>query len=972
MRMLGRRLEGARDQGMSLVEVMVAFFILAIVTTGLGLIITNGLKTQALTERTDRITGITQVVMSKARQVDFAQLGYYTADGVTAGNVTVPVSPISAGAAGPSVTEARVILGASRPPGTAPFATPVQSISNDSGVNYRITTHVTWVPNPGGVGTPTAKRVTITTQYAPYPTALTGDCAQANTRCTTNSFIRTATASDMDPVTGTSPTSNCTPGAAIICEAYVRAGRVLDGATMISATDVPEQAAPVDLYVRTASTASAVTATWQWKDAAGTVVKTVNVPLTGGSDGTRWTAEVSPDASGATSAYKGDIRPGAADVKFTATIGSSPVTVVKPAFWSYAPANGADAINATVVSAANWCSPLGAAQPVTFAVQGHSIGFTENTQNPSAKDRVEVVFTTTTGGVTRTETVPATIVPGSVVAENQVQNDVVTGGWVDAQWTAVPPSTERCDNRSVSVVVYRAVDQTTTPIILPLPATTAVVPTMSAPTMTTSIDQATGAYTLTWTAPGGATGYTLEVAEETEAVVSVNTTALTYTGTLSPGQGLSARVKANTQWSSSPWSTAATARRLPGPAVVTAVRAANKATFSWPAVPYATSYIVDVSVDGAAAVRTTQTGLNFTRDIERGQTLYVNVWPVASGATAAGPGISSASAPLWETPTLLNGWVNYANGYANARYTRTSQGVVVLSGLVRAGAGQTAIFSLPPGYRPAGGRLVFEQAVATSSGARGGRVDVQPDGAVVFDVQQPAAGWATGGWVSLDGITFVASDAPYTRYGATFANGWTDYPAPWAPATWVKDGLGRVHTQGLITGGSTASQAAMFTMAGADVPQYLNLATYSARGAGHFSVTGNSVMAKGDVNVSSAWTSVNALFYSTTSTATWTALPMQNGWGWYGYSYQPPEYTKAADGIVTLRGLLRGGTATNGTVIATLPAGYRPSAVEIFDVASTDGNWGRVDVYPTGEVIVREYINPTWVGLESISFIAEQ
>lgn len=969
--MFERPLGPARgDRGMTLVEVLVAIFILAVVTTGLGLIITNGLKTQALTERTDRITGITQVVMSKARQVEFAQLGYYTADGVTAGSATVPVSPVTSGTIGPSVTEPKVILGAARPPGTSPFARAVQTITNESGINYRITTNVTWVPAPAGVVS-TTKRVTITTQWAPYPATLTGNCSQSGTRCTTNSLTRSAAASDIDPVTGLSPTTTCTPGAAIICEAYVRAGRVLDGSTMISATDVPEQTSPVDLYVRTASTATAVTATWQWKNSSGTVVKTVTKPLTGGADGTRWTAEVAPDASGATSAYKGDILPGAADVKFTATIAGSPVVVTKQAFWSYSAADGARTISASVISAANWCSPLGAAQPVTFAVQGHSIGFTEGTQNPSAKDRVDVAFTTTTGGVTRTETVPATIVPGSVVAENQVQNGVVTGGWVNAQWRAIPPSTERCDNRSASLIVYRAIDGTTTPIVLPLPATTTVVPTMTAPTLTANIDQATGAYALTWTAPAGATGYTLEITEETEPVVRVNTDALTYTGTLTPGQSVTARVKATTQWSSSPWSTDTTVRRNPASAAITGVRAANKATFSWPAVPYATSYLVDVSVDGAPATRTTQVATSFTRNIDRGQTLYVNVWPVASGTVAATPGVSSASAALWETPTLLNGWSNYNNGYATVKFTRTSQGVVVLSGLVRGGAGQTTIFSLPPGYRPADGSLVFNQPVAASSGARGARVDVQPDGTVFFNTGQPADGWAPGGWLSLDGITFIASDAPYTRYGATFANGWTNYPAPWAPPTWVKDNLGRVHTQGLITGGSTAAGTVMFTMADA-VPQYLNVATYSARGAGHFSVTGNSVVAKADTNVSSSWTSVNALLYSTTAAAIWTALPTQNGWGWYGYSYQTPQYTKAADDIVTLRGLLRGGTATNGTVIATLPAGYRPSAVEIFDVASTDGNWGRVDVFPNGDVVVRDFINPTWVALESISFIAEQ
>lgn len=966
MRALRRRPDAARgERGMTLVEVMVAFFILSIVTTGLGLIITNGLKTQALTERTDRITGITQVVMSKARQVDFAQLGYYTADGVTAGNVTVPVSPVTSGAVGPSVTENRVILGTSRPPGTTPFAPPVQSITNESGVNYRITTHVTWVPNPSGAGAPTAKRVTTTTQWAPYPTALTGDCAQADTRCTTNSFIRSATASDLDPVTGTSPSSTCTPGAAIICESYVRAGRVLDGATMISATDVPEQAAPVDLYVRTASTASAVTATWQWKNAAGTVVKTVNVPLTGGSDGTRWTAEVSPDASGATTAYKGDIRPGTVDVKFTATIGGSPVTVVKPAFWSYAPANGADAINATVVSAANWCSPVGAGTPVTFAVQGHSIGFTENTQNPSAKDRVEVVFTTTTGGVTRTESVPASVVPGSVTAENQVQHDVITGGWVNAQWRAVPPATERCDNRSVSVVVYRAVDQTTTPIILPLPTTTPVVPALPAPTITATVNQGTGAYTLDWTAPGGATGYILEVTEEGEAAVTTTTTALNASGTLTPGQSLSARVKATTQWSSSPWSSNATTRRQPAAAVVTAVRAADKATFSWPAVPYATSYIVDVSVDGAAATRTAMTGTSLTRDIERGQTLYVNVWTVAAGQVAPAAGSTSITAPLWESPSLQNGWVNYSGGFSSASYTRTSADVIVLKGLIRNGTtgAQTVLFTLPPGYRPSA-RLIFQNS---SAGANGTRIDVAPDGSVIL--VSPEAN--DSGWVALNNIRFLPADNSSTRVSLTYENGWSYYAAGWAPPTVTRDSVGRVWSSGLATPGSRADGMTVSNLpAGYAPPYYLHLPAASGGALPGDAYIGIDSALR-DKGAGLGWLSFEGMWQPTANNAQFNSMALSNSWVPYGGAFSPPGYTRSADGLVSLRGLIKSGGTANGTVLTQLPPGNRPAQTLIFEVAN-GGHYARIDVTMEGYVIVREGVTNDWLALDAVNFMAEQ
>ena len=957
------------DQGMTLVELLIALLLLTTVTTGLLLVVTQGLRTQALSERTDRITGLTQVVMSKAREVDFAQLGYYTADGVASGNATVPVSPVTAGAVGPSVTEQRVILGASRPPGTTPFAPAVQTITNDSGVNYRVTTNVTWVPNPGGVGVPTAKRVTVTTQWAPYPTSLTGVCSQEHTRCTTNSFIRTATASDLDPVTGTSPTSTCTPGAAIICEAYIRAGRVLDGSTMITATDTPEQVSPVDMFVRTASTATAVKATWTWKNAEGGVVKTVTQPLTGGADGTRWTAELAPDNSGPTSTYKGDIHPGAVTVTFTATIGGSPVSVTRPAFWSYAAADGANSVTANVVDAANWCSPVGAAAPIVFGVQGHSIGFAEGTQNPSASDRVDVVFTTTTGGVTRTETVPATVVPGSVVAENQSQNGAITGGWVDAQWTVAPPATEQCDNRSVSLIVHRAIDQTSTPIALALPATTPVIPTVDPPAASIAGAGASAGYTVSWTAPNGSAGYILEVTEQGEAPVNVTTTALSYAGTLDPGQSVTAHVKATTRWSTSEWSNTVTTTRAPAQPQVTAVRTANQMTFSWPAVQHATDYWVTIKRGSGQWTTVGATaGTSYMVTSSPGETVALGVVARVSGQTSA-TATATATVPLWDDMVTVNGWVDYGGAHAPARYSRTVEGIVLVEGLVRYGTNTTygsPIATLPPGYRPPY-RLIF--AVA-QNGTKTGRLDIDVNGDIMLTTNDPAN---AVGWISLNSIAFPAADSSITMQTLTGLNSWSGYGPPFTsvPRGGI-DPFGRVWMQGLIRNGAVANNTPMVSLpAGWQPTTYHHLSTtgndaFSAIGVG----AGYGFVAKG--YQAAGWTSIEAMWHSSSSTATWTAMGLAGGWAQYapGSIYTVPGYTKAGDGIVSLRGLIAGGSTAVDSVITTLPAGYCPDSTLIFDVAS-NGHYGRVDVLSDCRVIVREGVDAAWVSLDSIAFRAD-
>ena len=58
--------------------------------------------------------------------------------------------------------------------------------------------------------------------------------------------------------------------------------------------------------------------------------------------------------------------------------------------------------------------------------------------------------------------------------------------------------------------------------------------------------------------------------------------------------------------------------------------------------------------------------------------------------------------PGWQTPTLLNSWVDYGSVFSPTLYRRLN-GVVFIKGLVKLGtvAAGTIIFTLPAGYRPA-------------------------------------------------------------------------------------------------------------------------------------------------------------------------------------------------------------------------------------------------------------------------------
>lgn len=99
----------------------------------------------------------------------------------------------------------------------------------------------------------------------------------------------------------------------------------------------------------------------------------------------------------------------------------------------------------------------------------------------------------------------------------------------------------------------------------------------------------------------------------------------------------------------------------------------------------------------------------------------------------------------WTAPTLGNSWVNFGSPHASAGYKRDVHGLVHIKGLIKSGTMNSAIFTLPEGYRPSE-QLVFS---VISNGAIG-RLDVFVDG----DVKLVSG---SNAWVSLDSISFYAN-----------------------------------------------------------------------------------------------------------------------------------------------------------------------------------------------------------------------
>lgn len=86
-----------------------------------------------------------------------------------------------------------------------------------------------------------------------------------------------------------------------------------------------------------------------------------------------------------------------------------------------------------------------------------------------------------------------------------------------------------------------------------------------------------------------------------------------------------------------------------------------------------------------------------------------------------------------------------------------------------------------------------------------------------------------------------------------------------------------------------------------------------------------------------------------TTPGTWSAAALQNSWIDFGGAYGGAAYMKDNEGVVHLRGLIKDGTTTAGTLLFTLPVGYRPPAMEMIIVV-TDGAFCALNIASNGQV----------------------
>lgn len=494
--------------------------------------------------------------------------------------------------------------------------------------------------------------------------------------------------------------------------------------------------------------------------------------------------------------------------------------------------------------------------------------------------------------------------------------------------------------------------------------------------------------TFGWSTVAAATSYVAQCAidpaiiqSKKEFTVNAPTVSQVFTSLDSYTQYY-CRVKAVNSVGSSAWSDIASGKTgsPPNAPVVTATtNSSAEAIFTWPAVSGASSYTLQYNIDGGPWVNgiTQENLLTFKVSGYHKRTIGVRVVSNSSEGVVSSYGTASVVTPLWGTFTYQNNWSDYGGSYSTGGFTRTSTGAVVLKGLLkRSGAvvsGET-IAQLPhPTYYPdtyTGAEIrTYTFMGAISGSGPSSSIKLTSDGKIIASTDVSATA------TSLSQIAYLPSTATsgddFTAL--TPISGWANRASTEPSLGYRIDSLGRVFLQGSLDPGTITSGTdfALLPTSSPNISVSPKLIVPLRAGCNGY--TG--------INVETALTTrgnclgtalfTQTMYYPDAAGASWTTMTLKNSWVVFNAtSNATPQYTKSADGIVTLKGLIKSGSVTSGVVLTTLPPGYRPSATLVFANICADAPC-RIDVESSGDVTGRG-VDAGWTSLSGINFVAEE
>ena len=116
------------------------------------------------------------------------------------------------------------------------------------------------------------------------------------------------------------------------------------------------------------------------------------------------------------------------------------------------------------------------------------------------------------------------------------------------------------------------------------------------------------------------------------------------------------------------------------------------------------------------------------------------------------------------------------------------------------------------------------------------------------------------------------------------------------------------------------------------------------------------------------WTPwVEYAIVSDLSVTPWQNLVLANGWN-HHQQYNNVQYCKSFDGVVYLSGTANKGKIAAGTVLGTLPVGYRPSKSIYVSALNNSYTIAILGIEPTGNIIIKANVDATWLNFDNVSF----
>ena len=249
----------------------------------------------------------------------------------------------------------------------------------------------------------------------------------------------------------------------------------------------------------------------------------------------------------------------------------------------------------------------------------------------------------------------------------------------------------------------------------------------------------------------------------------------------------------------------------------------------------------------------------------------------------------------------------------------------------------TPIFTFPQGFRPA-----YILYFAVAGGGSIGRFTLLPNGNLYYTDGPTGAGV----YVGLGGMTWMAEDLDGDNNpawtGLALQNGWTNFGQGSPPARYYVDNAGDIHLSGLINGGAQGAVLGSLSSLGI---QGMWSQAHAQICSGTAGATAQVEIHSADISVAgymsggtNGWVSLDGIVISSPG-GIWGVMPLGNGWQYYANGWPAPAFTVNKNGIVSIRGLIKGGTTAVPTILCAnpFPPHASPRYQQAFLVAANNG-----------------------------------